>query len=420
MGVSGSRVGVVGGSIGGCAAAIALGRLGCDVTVFERSSGALRDRGSGIGIPVNLRDELIEHGYLPAGYRCWPDGATPDDVRRAGTRRWMISDGSSGGRLMWEQPTGGAVVYNNWSVLWQGLRARVRDVSYRDDSTVTAVVQDDAGVEVALADGTIDRFDVVFGADGYRSLIRGFIDSNSRPRDAGYILWRGNFSEAELSDRRAWDEVVASASVPIVAFDGGHAVMYPIPDFEGFGGGLRVNWAIYATRPPELELDGAASIPPGTVLPEVFVHLERLRAAVIPADLQPLWAGAMDIVSIQPIYDETVDHYVDGHLALIGDAATLARPHTGSGATKALQDARCLERLGSEHREWSSLLAAYDAQRAPAGRALVELGRRIGRDQVERTPPWTDMTPDDFAAWAAGSLSGEQLYFYGTADGPDD
>lgn len=118
--VRGSRVGVVGGSIGGCAAAIALGRLGCDVTVFERSSGALRDRGSGIAIPVDLRNELIEHDYLPTGYRCWPDDSTPADIRRAGTRRWIIADGSPAGRLLWEQASGGAAVYNNWSVLWHG------------------------------------------------------------------------------------------------------------------------------------------------------------------------------------------------------------------------------------------------------------------------------------------------------------
>ncbi len=102
------------------------------MTVFERSSGALRDRGSGIAIPVDLRNELIEHDYLSAGYRCWPDDATPDDIRRAGTRRWVIADGSPSGRLLWEQPSGGAAVCNNWRVLWQGLRARVPDASYRD------------------------------------------------------------------------------------------------------------------------------------------------------------------------------------------------------------------------------------------------------------------------------------------------
>ena len=45
---SGLRVAIVGGAIAGCAAAIELGRLGCEVTVFERSPGRLEDRGAGI------------------------------------------------------------------------------------------------------------------------------------------------------------------------------------------------------------------------------------------------------------------------------------------------------------------------------------------------------------------------------------
>ena len=83
-------------------------------------------------------------------------------------------------------------------------------------------------------------------------------------------------------------------------------------------------------------------------------------------------------------------------------------------------DAESDDRQPTNTHPWSSLLDAYDAHQATAGRALVELGRRIGRDQVEQTPPWTDMTPDHFDAWAAGSLSGQQLYFYGSADDRDD
>jgi hypothetical protein len=89
------------------------------------------------------------------------------------------------------------------------------------------------------------------------------------------------------------------------------------------------------------------------------------------------------------------------------------RPHTGSGATKAMQDARLLETLGAEHTAWDSLLAAYDADRSETGRTLVELGRRIGRDQVEQTPPWAEMSADDYEAWAAGTLDGDTLYFWG-------
>ena len=101
---------------------------------------------------------------------------------------------------------------------------------------------------------------------------------------------------------------------------------------------------------------------------------------------------------------------------MVGDAGTVSRPHTGSGATKALQDALCLERLGREHDTWADLLAAYDAERTAAGVALVELGRRIGRDQIERTPPWATMSADDVAAWIKATLAGQRLYFYGDTD----
>ena len=60
--IVGSRVAVIGGSIAGCAAAIALRRVGCDVTVFERSSHELGDRGFGIAIPQTLHHQLQKEG----------------------------------------------------------------------------------------------------------------------------------------------------------------------------------------------------------------------------------------------------------------------------------------------------------------------------------------------------------------------
>jgi 2-polyprenyl-6-methoxyphenol hydroxylase-like FAD-dependent oxidoreductase len=62
MSVAGSRIGIVGGSTAGCAMAVAAARLGCDVSGFEASSGALEDRGVGIFIPLPLRRELIARG----------------------------------------------------------------------------------------------------------------------------------------------------------------------------------------------------------------------------------------------------------------------------------------------------------------------------------------------------------------------
>lgn len=403
--VHGSRVGVVGGSIAGCALAIALDRLGCEVTILERSSTGLQDRGSGIAIPQTLRDELIEAGYLPADYVTWVGSA----------RRWYTADGSADGQLVWTQP--GLATTNNWGSLWRGLRSNLpTTVDYRDGCRVTAIETGEDSVTLTVDDATLE-FDVVFGADGYKSLVRSHLHPTSAPNYAGYVLWRGNFAVDELTDRTAWDEICETNEWITVAFDGGHAVMYPIPDFDAEQTGkLRINWATYAPTPSALTLQGPSSIPPGMVDDACYAQYQALLDATMPAKFRPLFDVPQDQLSIQPVYDEEVDNYTDGRLALIGDAATLSRPHTGSGATKAMQDARLIETLGAEHADWPSLLAAYDADRSVVGASLVSLGRRIGRDQVEQTPPWGEMTPADFEAWAAGTLSGDQLYFWGTEE----
>src|SRR5688572_33191010 len=105
--IRGSTVGIIGGSVAGCATAIALARLGCDVHVFERSSGTLRDRGAGILMPPALRDELIDAEYLPALFPTCPLTG----------RLWMVADGTPGGRQLWRQP--GSAAATNWGVLWR-------------------------------------------------------------------------------------------------------------------------------------------------------------------------------------------------------------------------------------------------------------------------------------------------------------
>ena len=92
---------------------------------------------------------------------------------------------------------------NNWGGLWRALRERVSNERYIDGAHVIAIEADGDGMAVELEGGRRDRFDVVFGADGYRSRVRTLLHPESAPQFAGYVLWRGNFPESELANHSA-------------------------------------------------------------------------------------------------------------------------------------------------------------------------------------------------------------------------
>ena len=409
MGISGSRVGVIGGSLAGCATAIALSRAGCTVEVFERSEGELRDRGSGIGMPTPLREELIAAGYLPGDYPwCGIEG-----------RLWVVPDGSPRGRVLWRQSS--SPTHNNWGVLWRSLRAGVDDSRYHSGKVMRSFEEDRDGVDVRFGDGTTERFDVLVGADGYRSQVRPHLHPDSSPVYAGYILWRGNYSETRVEDRRYLDDLHRTRDMTSVVFEGGHAVLYMIPEFDGGTepGARRLNWAIYTAAPDGFDFTEPTSIAPGAIEPALYRHLDELLAT-FPAEIEALFRlSSPDEVSIQPIYDELVDSYAAGRVLLVGDAGTVTRPHTGSGATKALQDALALEEIAAAAGNWDEVVDTYNRDRVANGVSLVEMGRRLGRAQVEETPDWATMEPDDFRDWIAATLAGDNLYFYGSDGDPN-
>lgn len=404
MGIQGSRVGIVGGSIGGCAAAIALRRAGCDVTVYERSRGQLKDRGSGIVIPGPLRDQLVTAGYLDATMPVCP----------CSERTWVVRHGNAAyGRVIGRQRL--SAVLNNWGVLWRTLRAGVPDEVYREGAAVAGVETDAAGATVVFHGGVQERFDAVVGADGYRSMVRRAAHPGASASYAGYVLWRGNYEERRLPAGRR--PAAMDARVVTVGFPGGHGMFYLIPEFDRpcEPGHRRMNWAVYTGLPDGAGYGDPSSLPPGSLSPDLTAFFDQALERHLP----PYWAEVVrrtgpEAMSLQPIYDVAVLTYTSQRLLLIGDASTNTRPHTASGATKALEDALALERHGREQASWAEVLAAYDRERCPAGNDLVELGRRIGRAQVEETPDWATMTASQLEGWLQATISGHRLYLYDT------
>ena len=81
---------------------------------------------------------------------------------------------------------------------------------------------------------------------------------------------------------------------------------------------------------------------------------------------------------LQPIYDLEVPRMAVGRVALLGDAAFVARPHAGTGVTKAARDAECLADALTAAPAIDAALAAYDRERTAFGAALVARARQLG------------------------------------------
>jgi 2-polyprenyl-6-methoxyphenol hydroxylase-like FAD-dependent oxidoreductase len=393
MPVSGSRVAIVGGSIAGCAAAIALSRAGCEVVVYERSGGDLLGRGMGIGIPPVAFEELVSEGYL--------DRQLPGYRR---DHRLWLTNGPQMGRVRWRQPF--PALFTSWGVVWRALRSRVPQGSYRLSASVNRIEPDADGVLVATETGRPERFDAVVGADGYRSIARGLVDAGSQPAYVGYVVWRGNLPLDGLED-------LAGLGMLTACYPGGHTVFYPTVGVEG---GARFNWVMYGPCEDRYGFSDPQSLPPGQVPRDLLDTMERTVADHLPPRLAcVVRATADEEVSIQPLYDCTSDTYASGRMLLAGDAGTVARPHTGSGAMKAMQDCLALQRACGKLDNWAEVLSSYDDQRRTAGNALVELGRQLGRPLVTHSPAWQTMQEADFQEWYIATQAGRaDPYYRGT------
>ncbi|MFF8694797.1 FAD-dependent monooxygenase [Streptomyces sp. NPDC015144] len=390
MTVTGLRIGVVGGSIAGCAMAIAAVRAGAEVTVHERSDGALQERGFGIAMPPPLHHELVANGYLGADMETVP----------VESRVWLTR--APGGRSTRELARQTApVAACNWGLLWRALHERVRAGVYRRGLPVESVARTASGRGLIRTGDGEREYDIVVGADGFRSVTRERMAPDVRPVPAGYLAWRGTVPLDVLGDLTGPLGLLRNAWVTL-GFPGGHAVFYAIPG--PVPGSRLLAHVVYGTAPQGAD-------------PEAYVG--ELAVEHFPAE----WAevvvrAAPGARAHHPVADLMAPRVAEPPFLLAGDAAGVTRPHTASGAVKALQDALCLERALRDTSSVADALGRYADERTAEGTRLVELGRRLGRDLVEHTPDWATMGPAEVEAWSRAALGGDRSYLYGSVHRP--
>ena len=377
------RVIIAGGSIAGLCAGALLHRLGFAVELFERSGEALASRGAGI-VPHPELFEALEQ----AGARIDATIGVPVEGRRT-----FAPDGTVLGEHALPQ------VMMSWDRLFRVIRELFPDRHYHAGRTIEGFEQDAAGVTALLADGDRARADWLIGADGIRSAIRRQLLPALEPAYVGYVAWRG------LIEERLMSAAARTALCRHLAFclpPGEQMLGYPVPgaDEATLPGQRRYNWVWYrpvaAARLPGLLTDAEGrrydlSIPPARMAGEPIAAMRAAAAELVaPAFLEVV--GLVEQPFIQAIYDLESPRMVFGRVALIGDAAFVARPHPGMGATKAALDALTLARALAAA-DPGAALTEWEGRRLRYGRALVGRARWLGA-YLEQPAPAA-------GAWAA-------------------
>lgn len=350
--------------------ALYLRQRGWHADVYERSPAPLIGRGAGIMTHPELRTALAELGIDTT-----QNFGVPIEGR-------VVLDGQDAivARKSFPQ------IATSWNRLFEMLMGAIGSAHYHLGKDVQRVSQDSSSVTAHFADGTSQSADVLIGADGFRSSVRGQFLAGAAPLYAGYVAWRG------LADEAAVAPVLTQEIFERLSFclpPGEQFLGYPV---AGPGNDLRAghrSWNIVWYRPAEagaeverLLTDGsgklhALSIPPPLVSRTVVAEMRAAAERLLPSQFR----AAMRLIEqpfLQPIYDLESPQIAFGRVALAGDAAFIIRPHVGGGVVKAAQDAAAVAAALDRHSSVEEALRAYEAERLVMGRRYVAQARRLG------------------------------------------
>ena len=345
-------------------------RAGHEVLVLERSTRSLQGRGAGIVTHEGLRQTLRA---------C---GAVVDETLGVAVASRVVLGPNGQTICNWDHPQ----ILTSWGRLYSLLRAALPEAKHRLGAGVVAVTQDEQCARVQLASGEVLSGDLVVAADGIRSSVRQQLWPQVQPHFAGYVAWRGVCDEAALSRH------TLRTLFPFFAFGlpaGEQLIGYPVAgaDDSTAAGQRRWNFVWYrpAAAGPELmdlmtDADGhhhADGIPPQQVS---WRHIAAARAAARQL-LAPQLAEVLEKTAVpflQPIFDLVSPALAQGRVALMGDAAFVARPHVGMGVAKAADDAVCLVESIASLGATPAALQAYHARRHPAGLAVAQRAQALG------------------------------------------
>jgi 2,6-dihydroxypyridine 3-monooxygenase len=367
----GPRVAVIGGSLGGMMAALALREVGCQVDVFERVSRRLEGHGAGLRIVPEMARLLRER----AGIDLEAVSTFVRRFRHLGPENRIVSEVTVPGQ------------FTSWGSLHRALSARFDADRYHLGMDCTRVALDAAGATVTFANGQSVRADLVVFADGILSTGRRLLAPEAQLAYAGYVTWRGYAPSQEVraETRAVMEDSICYATIPY-----SHIGMYPIPDPTNRDAAARYyNFVWYRNVEAGAPLDDLMTDRSGVHRPISLPAGGPQQRFVdeVRADAQRLLpAAAADIVLstrepfLQALYDLAAPRMVFGRACLVGDAAFATRPHAGAATAKASVNAwKLADCLVAAEGDIDAALQAWEPEQIELGKMFLARNQYMGR-----------------------------------------
>ena len=342
------RAVVVGGGIGGVAAAVALARAGIDVEVHEQAQ-QLTEVGAGVSL-------------APNGLRMLERLGVGEQVRRVGARYAASELRLFDGRVVRHEPYQFALAGQNTGIhradLLGLLAGQLSPGAVRTGHQCTGFRQDERSATVVFADGSTATADVVIAADGIHSVLQGFVAEPAEPVFSGVVAYRGlvpRLEEYPAGTIRMW------------MGEGRHFLVFPVR------AGQLLNYVGFVSSDTAVRESWSAPGDPAALAAH-FAGWDPVIGQVIAAISGPGGSGFQ-----WGMYDRVpLPRWSSGRLTLLGDAAHPMLPHLGQGANQALEDAVALATLLGVTTSPAGVpraLAAYEGLRRDRT-ARVQLGSR--------------------------------------------
>lgn len=342
---------IVGGGIGGLAAANFLTHRGISVAVYEQAK-ALGEVGAGVFVYPNSLRQLERIGLGEPLARVGAKVGTDSAYYRM--------DGSLVGKILTADSSGWNGMYGmHRADLLNALADALPSSAIHTSHRCVGFSQDASGAHLTFENGDVAHADVVIAADGINSVLQKYVVAPSAPEYSGFRAYRGLISADKIPQ---WNRQAHQVWMG----DGKHFMVFPVRRGE------LLNYVGFVPTHNET-VESWSAIGDRDELVASFAGWDPRITELLDKVESCFWWG---------LYDrKPLGTWVQGRLTLLGDAAHPMLPHLGQGANQAIEDGAALAVLLQKCQTRGDVDAAlqkYEALRRPRTSLVQAEARKNG------------------------------------------